>query len=157
LHVKKFDRLIFDLLSIRNRDMTLRSIKSVYDETFSIDGQVLSRICEKIVCRIHHQVTTLTIKSYSTKRILLAVNYPQLYSLSFIDFEEKILYEYLISTLIDFSNLVFEQKYRNHIVHLPVTSFTFLTFTKLKIYVDTFIECLLQILAVYQHKLFLWK
>ncbi|CAF1551612.1 unnamed protein product, partial [Rotaria sordida] len=40
-------------------------------------------------------VNRLTVEQYSMKRILLAGNYPQLYSLSLINFEVKMLYEYL--------------------------------------------------------------
>jgi hypothetical protein len=75
----------------------------VYHQTFSIDNQVLLRICEKIVCRTHHQVNIVRIEPYSMKRIFLADKYPQLYLLSFINFEEKILYQYVIDILFDFN------------------------------------------------------
>ena len=93
---QRFDRLVLDPLTIRHLDMTIRTIKSVYDQTFSIDNEILSRICDKILCRIHHQVNTLTVEPYSMKRILLAANYPQLYSLSLINLEGRIFYEYMI-------------------------------------------------------------
>ena len=99
---QRFDRLVLDPLTIRNLDMTLRTIKSVYNQTYSIDDEVLSRICDKILCRIHHQVNMLTVEPYSMKRILLAANYPQLYSLSLLNFQEKILYQYLTGTLFNF-------------------------------------------------------
>jgi hypothetical protein len=89
---QRFDRLVLDPLTIRNLDMTLRTVKSVYDQTFSIDVQVLSRICDEILCRIHHQVNTLAVEPYSIKCILRAANYPQLYSLSLINFEREILF-----------------------------------------------------------------
>ncbi|CAF4211999.1 unnamed protein product [Rotaria sordida] len=92
---QRFDRLVVDPLTIRNLNMTSRTIKSMYDQTFSIDDEVLSKICEKILCRIDHQVNRLTVEQYSIKRILVAANYPQLYSLSLINFEGKILSEYL--------------------------------------------------------------
>jgi hypothetical protein len=96
---QRFLRLVLDPLIIRNLDMTLRTIESVYDQTFSIDDQVLSRICDKILCRIHHHINTLTVEPYSIKRILHAANYPQLYSLSLVNFEAEILYQYLTGIL----------------------------------------------------------
>jgi len=96
---QRFLRLVLDPLIIRNLDMTLTTIESVYDQTFSIDDQVLSRICDKILCRIHHHINTLTVEPYSIKRVLHAANYPQLYSLSLVNFEAEILYQYLTGIL----------------------------------------------------------
>jgi hypothetical protein len=92
---QRFDRLVLDPLTIRNIDMTMKTFESVYDQTFSIDDQILSRICDKILCRIYDQINALTIEQYSMKCILHATNYPQLYSLSLINFEGKILDQYL--------------------------------------------------------------
>src|SRR5690242_19678310 len=92
---QRFDRLVLDPLTIRNLDLTIRTFESMYDQTFSIDDKVLSRICDKILCRIYNQINTLTVEQYSIKRILRAANYPQLYSLSLINFEGEILNQYL--------------------------------------------------------------
>ncbi|CAF1385097.1 unnamed protein product [Rotaria sordida] len=59
------------------------------------NDKILSRICDKILCRIYNQINTLTVEQYSIKRILRAANYPQLYSLSLVNFEEEILNQYL--------------------------------------------------------------
>ena len=100
---QRFDRLVLDSLYIRDLDMTtIMNINSLYDQTSSIDTQVLSRICEKILPRIHHQVNKLTVEQYSMKQILLTANYPQLYSLSLINFQEEILYQYLTGILFYF-------------------------------------------------------
>ena len=100
---QRFDRLVLDSLYIRDLNMTtIMNINSLYDQTSSIDTQVLSRICEKILPRIHHQVHKLTVEQYSMKRILLASNYPQLYSLSLINFQEEILYQYLTGIVFNF-------------------------------------------------------
>ncbi|CAF1185219.1 unnamed protein product [Adineta steineri] len=92
---QRLDQLVLDPLTIRNLDMTIRTFESVYDQTFSIADKILSRICDQILCRIYDQINALTIEQYSIKRILRAVNYPQLYSLSLINFEGKILDQYL--------------------------------------------------------------
>ncbi|CAF1513366.1 unnamed protein product, partial [Adineta steineri] len=92
---QRFDRLVLDPLTIRNLDMTIRTFESIYDGTFSIDDKILSRICDQILCRIYDQINTLTTEQYSIKRILRDANYPQLYSLSLINFEGKIFGQYL--------------------------------------------------------------
>jgi hypothetical protein len=92
---RRFHRLTFDSLYVRDLDMTtITNINSLYDQISSIDTEVLSRICEKILPRIHHQVHKLTVEQYSMKQILVA-NYPQLYSLSLINIDAEILHQYL--------------------------------------------------------------
>jgi hypothetical protein len=93
---RRFDRLALDSLYIRDLDMTIiMTMNSLYDQTSSIDTQVLSKICEKILPRIHHQVQKLIVEKYSMKHVLAAANYPQLYSLSIINIQKGILYQYL--------------------------------------------------------------
>jgi len=93
---RRFNRLALDFLYIRHLDMTtFRSIKSEYDRISSIDAQILSEICVKLVPRIHHQVHKLTVQQDSIQQILQAANYPQLYSLSLVNFQQEILYQYL--------------------------------------------------------------
>ncbi|CAF3336829.1 unnamed protein product [Rotaria socialis] len=98
---QQFDRLTLDYLHVRNIDMTdTMTINSLYDQTSSIDTKILSKICEKVLPRIHHQVYKLTIEQYSMQHIILAANYPQLYSLSLTNFQEEILYQSLTDDLI---------------------------------------------------------
>ncbi|CAF1526051.1 unnamed protein product [Rotaria sordida] len=92
---QRFDRLVFDSLHIRNLDTTSITIKSYYEWNFSIDNNLLSKISEKILPRIHHQLNELIVEQYSMERILFTVNYPQLYSLSLVNFQEEILFQYL--------------------------------------------------------------
>ncbi|CAF1348082.1 unnamed protein product [Rotaria sordida] len=70
-------------------------IKSYYDRNFSIDKNVLLRICEKILPRIHHQLNELIVEQNSMEHILFTVDYPQLCSLSLVNFQEEILFQYL--------------------------------------------------------------
>jgi len=97
---ERFSQLVLDPLYIRNLDMTIMTMKSFFDRTFSINDQVLSRICENILPQIHDQVNKLTIEQHSMECILLTVNYPQLYSLSFVNFQEEILFQYLTGILL---------------------------------------------------------
>jgi hypothetical protein len=97
---RRFDRLVFDSLYIRHLDMTtVMNINSAHDQSSSIDTQVLSEICSKVLPRIDHQVHKLTVEQDSMKRILRAANYGQVYSLSLINFQEEILYQYLTGIL----------------------------------------------------------
>jgi hypothetical protein len=77
-------------------------IKSYFDRIFSTDKRVLKRICNKILPRIHQQVEELIVEQYSMKRILHAVNYPQLYSMSLINCRAKILLKYLTGIVLNF-------------------------------------------------------
>ncbi|CAF3173951.1 unnamed protein product [Rotaria sp. Silwood2] len=98
---RRFDRLALDSLYINNLNMTdTMTINSFYEQPCSIDAQVISKISEKILPRIHDQVHKLTIEEFSIKPILLAVNYPQLYSLSLINFQEEMLYQHLTDDVI---------------------------------------------------------
>jgi hypothetical protein len=92
---ERFDQLVFDPFHIRNLDMTSMTMKSFFDRTCSVDDQVLSRICENILPRIHHQVNELIIEQNSIQRVLHTFNYPQLYSLTLMDFEAGRLSKYL--------------------------------------------------------------
>ncbi|CAF1665032.1 unnamed protein product [Rotaria magnacalcarata] len=85
---QRFNRLVFDSLYIHDLNMrTIMNINSSYDQTSLIDPKVLSRICKKIIPGIHSHVHKLTVEEYSMKQILLASNYPPLYSLSLINFQ----------------------------------------------------------------------
>jgi hypothetical protein len=89
---RRFDRLALDSLYINNLNMTdTMTVNSFYEQPCSIDAQVISKISEKILSRIHDQVHKLTIEEFSIEPILLAANYPQLYSLSLINFQEEML------------------------------------------------------------------
>jgi hypothetical protein len=94
---ERFDQLVLNSLHIRHLDMTMMTVKSVFNYNFSIDNQVLDRICIDIIPRIRHQVKKLTIVQHSMERVLLSANYPELYSLSLIGFQEDVLFEYLTS------------------------------------------------------------
>jgi len=94
---QRFHRLVLDSLYTRHLNMTtIVNINSLYDQNSSIeDIPNLPEICEKNLPQIDHQVHKLIVEQDSMKRILRAANYPQLYSLSLINFHEEILYQYL--------------------------------------------------------------
>ncbi|CAF4888453.1 unnamed protein product [Rotaria socialis] len=54
---------------------------------------LLPRICSNILPRIHDQ-------EHSTEEILRTANFPQLYSLSLLNFQENNLYQYLTALII---------------------------------------------------------
>jgi len=102
---ERFDELVLDLLHIRNLDTASMIIKSNVDRTFSTNNRVLDRICEKILPRIHHQVNEFIVEQYSMKRILLTVNYPELYLLSLVNFQEEVPFQYLTGIRLNFVHL----------------------------------------------------
>ncbi|CAF1406868.1 unnamed protein product, partial [Rotaria sp. Silwood1] len=65
-----------------------------------MDTQVISTICSNILPQIHLQVHKLTVEEHSMKQMLYAANYPQLYSLSLVNFHEITLHRYLTDDLI---------------------------------------------------------
>ncbi|CAF0867067.1 unnamed protein product [Rotaria sordida] len=93
---QRFDQLILDPFYIHSLDMTSMTMKSYFDRIYSIDNQLLDRICQNILPRIHHQVNELIVEQHSMENVIHTINYPQLYSLSLIDFQEEILLNYLI-------------------------------------------------------------
>ncbi len=93
---QRFHRLALDSCYINDLNMTsIMPIDSLSDQISSKDTQVISRICQKILPHIHYHVHKLTVEQDSMKQILLATNYPQLYSLSLINLQKDILYQYL--------------------------------------------------------------
>jgi hypothetical protein len=101
---QRFNQLVFDPFYIRNLNMTSMKMKSYYDRIYSIDNQVLDRICKNILPRISHQINELIVEQYSMEHVLHSINYPQLYSLTFMNFSEEILFNYLTSKLFNRGN-----------------------------------------------------
>ncbi|CAF1293696.1 unnamed protein product [Rotaria sordida] len=97
---QRFDQLVLDSFYIRNLNMTSLTMKSFYDRIYSIDNQVLERIYKNISPRIHHQINEHIVEQYSMERVLHTINYPQLYSLTLMDFSEEVLFNYLTSNRI---------------------------------------------------------
>ena len=91
---ERFNRLVLNSLRIRTLDMTKMVIKSYYDRTFSLDNNFLEKICKQILPRIHHQLNELIVEQNSIKHVF-PHTYPQLDSLSFVNFEKEILFQYL--------------------------------------------------------------
>jgi hypothetical protein len=96
---QRLNQLVFDPFYIRNLNMTSMKMKSFYDRTYSIDNQVLDKICKNILPRVCDQINELIVEQHSMKHILHTINYPQLYSLTLMDFPEEVLLNYLTSKL----------------------------------------------------------
>jgi hypothetical protein len=76
---QRFDQLVLDSLCIHHLDFVVKR-DDIHNS--SIDGHILDRICSKILPRINEKITKLTLEPHSMERIISAVNYPQLHSLS---------------------------------------------------------------------------
>ncbi|CAF3663043.1 unnamed protein product [Rotaria sp. Silwood1] len=90
----------FDPFYIRNLNMTSMIMKSYYDRIYSIDNQVLDRIYKNILPRIYHHVNKLIVEQHSIERVLHTISYPQLYSLTLMDFPQDVLFNYLTNNTI---------------------------------------------------------
>jgi hypothetical protein len=96
---QRFDQIVLNPLYIRNLNMIAVTMKSCFEFIYSIDNQVLDRICRNILPRIHHLVNELTVEQHSMERVLHTINYPEIYSLSLINFQEDVLLKYLTGKL----------------------------------------------------------
>ena len=94
---ERFNRLIFDPLYVQNLDLT---VKSLFNRNSSINNQIVGRICEKILPRIHDQVNKLTCELHLIEHILLTINYSELYSLSLINCQKETFSQYLTGNTI---------------------------------------------------------
>ncbi|CAF2249314.1 unnamed protein product [Rotaria magnacalcarata] len=72
---QRFDQLVFGPFYIRNLNMTSTMMKSFYGRIYSIDNQVLDRICKNVLPRIYHQVNKLIVEQYAMKRVPRNINF----------------------------------------------------------------------------------
>ena len=89
---KRFNRLILDRFYIHNLDLTVK--RSLLERTSRLDNQEFVAICKNILPRIHHHIHKLTVPSCSIEGIV-NIDYPQLQSLSLVNFGQHKLLEYL--------------------------------------------------------------
>jgi hypothetical protein len=96
---QRFNQLVFDPFYIRKLNLTSMKMKSYFDRIYSIDNQILDKICRNILPKISDQINELIVEQYSMERILHTINYPQLYSLTLMNFSEEILLNCLTSNV----------------------------------------------------------
>jgi hypothetical protein len=89
---KRFNRLTLDHYYFHNLDLTVK--RSLFERTSQIDDQEIAAICKKIFPRIHHHIHKLTVPSCLIECII-NTDYPQLQSLSLVNFEQQKLLEHL--------------------------------------------------------------
>ena len=99
----RFDRLALDSLYVHHLDFV---IKPLFDRNSPVDNQLLDRIYTKILPRIHHKANKLTVEPLSIERILGAVHYPQLHSISFVNFHYETLLQHLQGLIIILCNIM---------------------------------------------------
>ncbi|CAF4418142.1 unnamed protein product [Rotaria socialis] len=111
---QRFDQLVFDPFYIRNLNMTFVTMKSFYDRMYSINNHVLDKICKNVLPKMYHQINELIVEQNSMERVIHNINYPQLYSLTLLEFSKNALFNHLTSNKI-LRKLLIEQ-----ITHLKV-------------------------------------
>lgn len=89
---QRFDRLALDSLYVHHLDFAIKL--SNYHNSH-VDTYILDKVCEKILPRINHKITKLTLDPFPTERILDAVKYPHLYSLSLVNYQSHLLLRHL--------------------------------------------------------------
>lgn len=93
----RLDSLLHDRLFVRALDFTARSWT---DDRCSIDDRTLSVMCHAILPHIHHHVTSLTLDANSVDRVLEAVDFPQVSSLTLHDVPRQTLCRQLTGTAV---------------------------------------------------------
>jgi hypothetical protein len=111
---ERFAQFVYDPIYIQNLDITDMTMNSYYKRSFSVHEQVLSRICENLLPKIRNQIKKLVIEQQSIERIL-TFNYSQLYSLSFVNFNEDRLLQYLTGMflILNFPLFIFVSRLSN--------------------------------------------
>ncbi|CAF3983950.1 unnamed protein product [Rotaria sp. Silwood1] len=89
---QRFDRLALNSLVIHHLNFVTKH-DDIHHSSVEID--ILSRICSKILPRINEKIIKLTLESHSMERVINAVDYPQLRSLSLVNYQPKILLRHL--------------------------------------------------------------
>jgi len=89
---QRFDRLALDSLYVRHLDFVVKPL--LKHDCSSVDHQVLDQICRRILPRIHHKINKLTVEPSSMERVL-GTHYPQLHSLSLVNFRAETLLQHL--------------------------------------------------------------
>jgi hypothetical protein len=89
---QRFHRLTPDSPYIHHLNFAVEPSNAYHS---SIYAHILDRVCEKILPRVNNKVTKLTLEPFSVERVLGTVNYPQLHSLSFVNFQPEILSRHL--------------------------------------------------------------
>lgn len=92
----RLDRLLFDDIYVNELDWTRKR----WDESISpMDDLIIDRVCENVLPRINEKIVKLTLEPNSIERVLHAVHYPKLCSLSLRNFSKQKLMEHLTSNI----------------------------------------------------------
>jgi len=95
---QRFDRLALDPFYIHHLDFVINR-DDIHNS--SVDTQILDRICSKILPRFNGKVQKLTVDQFSMERVLGTIDYPQLHSLSLVNYQSKILLQHLKGMIIN--------------------------------------------------------
>jgi hypothetical protein len=97
---QRFDRLVLDSLVIHHLKFV---IKRDDIHSSAVEVEILSRICSEILPRVNEKITKLTLGSDSMERVINAVDYPLLHSLSLVNYQPEILLRHLSSMFTNFN------------------------------------------------------
>jgi hypothetical protein len=88
---QRFDRLVLDPCYIHHLDLTIQP----YNHNSAANNEFFDRIRTKILPRIHHKITKLTIGSLFMACIFDAIDFAALTTLRLVNFQSEILLQYL--------------------------------------------------------------
>jgi len=88
---KRLDKLVCDIVYTRSVQLIKTNSN---DDNYSLPNPILDRFCSHILPRIHNYIECLTLESFSIERILYVGNYPKLWKLTLINFEQEFAWNY---------------------------------------------------------------
>ena len=92
----RLDQLVFHPSYIRHVNMTSIDMRSMFTHAFSIENQVLERICKNVLPRMRHQsITEVTVEQGAMDHLLQTINYSQICALSLFNCSEQAIRSYL--------------------------------------------------------------
>jgi hypothetical protein len=96
---RRINRLIFDPFYIHHLDLTG---KRVLDHNSPVNNEVFDGFGPKVLHRVHREVNKLTVDSLYMEYIISITDYPQLHSLSLVNFQQETLLKYLTGIFFNF-------------------------------------------------------
>lgn len=88
---ERFDRLALDPLHVHHLNFTIETLDTSSHSTYA---NILRKICENILPRINDKVIEHTVVPFSLEHVFGNVAYPQLRSLSLVNFQRGELVHY---------------------------------------------------------------
>ena len=86
---ERLDQLVLDPISMRTLKLTCLRPELLPERIYSLDERAFATLSRTVLPRIRHPISQLIVDQFATDDVFRAREYPQLHSLSLIDFDES--------------------------------------------------------------------